>query len=97
MHPSVNDGSTSKSEQMIGLLNGRTVTSVQQMNISINKSIDLAGETTTETATYKVNLSDVNTLLASVEYLTNSADSGFVLFPLSVGVHKHRIFTKPTL
>mgnify|MGYP003310855595 FL=1 len=39
MHPSVNDGSTFKFEQMIGLLNGRTVASVQQMNISINKSI----------------------------------------------------------
>lgn len=85
MHPSVNDGSTIKFEQMIGLLNGRTVTSVQQMNISINKSIDLAGEATTETATYKVNLSDGSTLLASVEYLTNSAGSGFVLFLLSVG------------
>ena len=86
LHPNANADAGNAINQMIGYLNGRSVSSTELTGVNFSSSVGTNGNVKQEQATYKVSLDGTETIYITAVYLTNNAGSGFISFQLVLGV-----------
>lgn len=86
LHPQTNPDADNSINQMIEYLNGKQINSMELTNINLSSSVGTSGRVKQEHATYKIVLSNSETIGISAVYLSNNEGSGFVSFQLLLGI-----------
>ena len=86
LHPQASGDATNAINQMIKYLNGRSVNSIDLLNVNFTSSVGTSGQMSQEQATYKTTLDSTEVIYITAVYLNNNAGSGFISFQLVLGV-----------
>ena len=86
MHSNVVASNDDALNQMIDYLDGRDADSMEPENINISSSVGTSGKIRQESVVYKVTLTDNSVIRVKAIYLSDSSDSGFIAFQISLGV-----------
>lgn len=86
MHPKRTAYADGGIAQMVGLMAGRTVSSLERLSISVSSSSGTAGKTRQEKLSYKVTLGDGTVFAISTTYLSDADGEGFTSFQFVMGV-----------
>ena len=86
LHPKSNDKADAAIEQMASYIDGRSVSSMELVNINISSSTGSSGKTRQEEVAYKATLTDGEIVHLNAVYLTDNAGNGFVSFRLVLGI-----------
>ena len=86
LHPQANEKADDALEQMIIYIRGRSINSMELVNINISSSTGTSGIIRQEQVSYQVVLDDGEIVYLNTVYLSNNASKGFVSFQLVLGV-----------
>ena len=86
MHPDKVENSNAAIAQMIDFLGGRSVSSLELVNINFSSSVGTSGKIKEEDISYKAILNDGTVIYLNAFYVSNKAGAGFSAFQLVIGV-----------
>ena len=86
LHPEAKEKADDAIEQIISYVNGRSVSSMELININVSSSTSTSGKMRKEQAVYKVAMDDGEIFYLNTVYVTNNDGDGFISFQLVLGI-----------
>ena len=86
LHPEANENADDAIEQIVSYVNGRSVSSMELMNINVSSSTSTSGKMRKEQAVYQVAMDDGEIFYLNTVYVTNNDGDGFISFQLVLGI-----------
>ena len=86
LHPQASEKADDAIEQMASYIDGRSVSSMELVNINIHSSTGTSGKMRQERVGYQVTLTDGEIVYLNAVYLSDNAGNGFVSFQLVLGI-----------
>lgn len=86
LHPQLTNAPDDSINQMIGYFNGRSVSSIDLINVNYKSSVGTSGQIMQEQATYRITLNFTETVYITSVYLSNNEGFGFISFQLVMGL-----------
>lgn len=86
MHPQAVKASDNAIAQMGDYLEGRKVSAMERISVTVNTSTGTSGNARQERLNYRVTLTDGTVIYLNVVYLSNNQGSGFAVFQVVLGV-----------
>ena len=86
LHPQASEKTDDAIEQMASYIDGRSVSSMELVNINIHSSTGTSGKMRQEQVGYQVTLTDGEIVYLNAVYLSDNAGNGFVSFQLVLGI-----------
>ena len=86
LHPEAKEKADDAIEQIVSYVNGRSVSSMELMNINVSSSTSTSGKMRKEQAVYQVAMDDGEIFYLNTVYVTNNDGDGFISFQLVLGI-----------
>jgi len=86
LHPEAKEKADDAIEQIVSYVNGRSVSSMELININVSSSTSTSGKMRKEQAVYQVAMDDGEIFYLSTVYVTNNDGDGFISFQLVLGI-----------
>ena len=86
LHPEANEKADDAIEQIVSYVNGRSVSSMELININVSSSTSISGKMRKEQAVYQVAMADGEIFYLNTVYVTNNDGDGFISFQLVLGI-----------
>lgn len=86
LHPQANENTDDAIEQMVNYVNGRTVSSMELLNIKVSTSKGTSGQMRQEQVAYQVVMADGEIFYLNAVYVIGDEGNGFASFQLVLGI-----------
>ena len=86
LHPDVDENAEEQLALIKEYLAGRQISSLEQQNVSVNKSVGTGGTVLREEVTYQATLDDNTEIYILASYLDDDNGEGFTAFRIAIGV-----------
>ncbi|MBE6669355.1 MAG: hypothetical protein E7601_04030 [Ruminococcaceae bacterium] len=86
LHPEAKEKADDAIEQIVSYVNGRSVSSMELININVSSSTSTSGKMRKEQAVYQVAMDDGEIFYLNTVYVTNNDGDGFISFQLVLGI-----------